>query len=132
MNCPKCKGDNVGHIAEDIIPCCECGAKLELQYWICVDCNMTYRVINGGYLDSFRIDHESLEVSARELGSAVQELNRMSEEKLEKELNAEVEPVSAMSDLIHYCVKCNHAFIQDKTAKDYKCPECGFEWEVLR
>jgi hypothetical protein len=132
MNCPKCKGENVGHIAEDVIPCCECGAKLELQYWICVGCNMTYRVINGGYLDSFRIDHDSLEVTARELGTAVQELSKASEEKLEKELNAESEPAKSMSDLVHHCLKCECTIVIDEGATDYKCPACGFEWEVLK
>ena len=132
MNCPKCNGDNVGNITEDIISCCECKAKLVIDYWICADCNMTFRMMNGGYLDSFRIDHEDIEMSARELGTAVQELSKINNESLEDSLSNECDEAMSMSDLVHSCVKCGEFFIESVRVKEFKCPHCGFEWEVLR
>lgn len=131
MKCPKCSGERVGNIAGDTIPCCECKTNLVIEYWLCADCNITFRMINGKYFDSFALDQGTIKASVRDLSQAVHEIGKGNKENMGKTALEDSKEMTSMTDMLHKCLKCGESFVQSEPCREYKCPHCGFEWEVL-
>ena len=121
MNCPECNNSDTVMLHEDPIECADCGSTMNIEYWVCNQCNYSFRTINGKFLDGNLITAESI-------GEAIEELMEVMDEDGEGESH-----VGSMLDLITPCVKCGEAMtVYDPEASEYECLICGFKWEILR
>ncbi len=115
MNCGHCSCENVVEMHNDPLVCDECGKNLGIGYYICHDCGFTFRTLNGKFLDG---NHPA------DFDQAIQELAESMEEMPKTE---------SMAELLCNCVKCGEPSCAPPVGEDlYRCPVCGFEWEILK
>jgi len=143
MECPGCEEDLGICMYKDKIICNDCGKEITISYNACRGCGFTWRDNNGRFMDGGVIDGESmvevlngLDVSIRTQPSMSLDDINVPPEMTENEIEALFESVAnermekSMSNMIHKCIKCGELAVPIDEF-NYKCPFCGFEWEIL-
>ncbi len=118
MECPNCKEDQAVVLHTDPITCGDCDSVVNIEYCVCMNCNYSFRLNNGIFMDGAPSGQNSVDEALAEIC-----------EKCDEELYNS--SVNSMSDLIHNCVKCGQPSAYVKNDYVYACSMCGFEWEIL-
>jgi len=116
MKCNNCGSENTKMLAEDLVVCNHCGEKLYISFWSCVDCSSVFRVQNGEYTDVFSISEASVNEICDNLCDA---------------LNDDDDVRFDMTEMLHTCIKCGSNSVFKSNENEFKCPDCGFSWEIL-
>lgn len=129
MECPNCKRNSGGIMYKDVITCGKCGEHIVMDYCSCHMCGYTWRLNNGEFFDGNMVDEEGLD-------QMLEEIKTLVDEELKDEVGYAIEKTESknnfsMSDMIHKCIRCGEIayLIGDY---NFKCPLCGFEWEILK
>jgi len=120
MKCPKCFTHGIITIHTEVIDCHDCGGKSNIEYCICTECEYSFRLNNGIFMDEMNMACEEDLIDA-----------------LEDIVGAfDVTPPvknTSMLDTLRPCVRCGELFVSaNSKGTHYKCASCNFEWEILR
>jgi len=142
MECPDCKEDLGICMYKDKAICNDCGKEITISSNACRGCSFTWRDNNGRFMDGNVIDEESIGEVLGGLDAIIKNQQSLLDdvdvppEMLENEIEAVFESVAdertkkSMSNMIHKCIKCGELAVPIDEF-NYKCPFCGFEWEIL-
>jgi len=141
MECPSCKEDLGICMYKDKVICNDCGKEIVISYNACRGCRFTWRDNNGKFMDGDVIDGEGLSDVLDGLdiiieGPSLEDVPPEAMLHLDKEIEAMCESVAdertekSMFGMIHKCIRCGEIAIPSDEF-NYKCPFCGFEWEIL-
>jgi len=115
MKCIGC-GKNSATIALiEAFPCRHCNGEIHLEYNVCQECGKAWKTVDGEFISGTMLFDTGL-------GEAYYG---------EEEMKDEEEKMSYMNDYIHKCLKCN-SIACEVEPNLYRCPICGFEWEVIK
>ena len=124
MNCPECNSENTLYMHEDPIPCTDCDSTVVVGYFMCTECNYSFRTANGKFLDgSYPAEVEQL------LNDLMDELNGSCSDHMCGGCSGC--DTESMMDTICNCARCGRPMLFSPNTTEYSCPYCGFEWEVL-
>ncbi len=116
MECPNCKKDTANIVHTDPIECFDCGSINKIEYCSCPECNYSFRLNNGKIIDGSVINYEMLDEAFEEIMDAVDQ---------------GIMDTGTMSDLLYKCIRCGSSTAYKSNDFEYRCPECGMEWEIL-
>lgn len=119
MKCINCKSDDVVVVLMEVFPCKYCGKNIEVEYVICRDCGVGWKSVNGEILSG---------TTLFDVG-----LNNIFDGGDETPLNMTpiINHKPHMTDYVYKCLRCQAVCYE--VEKDlYECPECGFQWNVVR
>lgn len=117
MNCVKCDSTNVTLIFNESIKCSHCNEEIVICVFICRDCGIMWRDIDGAVDDIISTQSPLKNVSV--------------EKMIETILSEQCDYVPlTMNECIHRCIKCN-SISYETSETTFRCPVCGFEWEVI-
>jgi DNA-directed RNA polymerase subunit RPC12/RpoP len=133
MNCPECSSKNTLYMHEDPIPCTDCDTTIVVGYFMCSECNYSFRTTNGKFLDG---------TYPVEMGQVIKDLldgmdlEDIARDIMDKDIGGGCDGcnrwgTAPMSDSICNCARCGQALILSSDLTEYSCPHCGFEWEIL-
>lgn len=121
MECIHC--ESVGKVfAEESYPCTHCGEKVIMEYYMCENCGLVWRTVDGA------VDQGSLFTEEDRCDFEVDGM-----EKALNELVVNRKDTPSMSECISRCLKCNVISYEVKEG-EFECsdPNCGFRWEVIK
>jgi len=115
MKCIGCGKDGAIIALIEAFPCRHCEGEIHLEYNVCRECGQSWKTVDGEFISKTMLFDMGL-------GEAYFEESDMKEEK-----------TPCMNDFIHKCLKCNTICCEiESNPSLYRCPACGFEWEVLK
>jgi predicted RNA-binding Zn-ribbon protein involved in translation (DUF1610 family) len=118
MNCPNCGGDNFTEFFTEDIVCAHCGENNKVYCYMCEDCAAMFKVSDGKLIEE--------SVVTEDYPGQIQLVSEL----VTTEFPVSSAP-SAMEDVIHKCLRCN-TISYEVSEGSFHCPECGFEWEVIK
>jgi len=120
MKCPKCSTHGIIAIHTEAIDCHGCGGKSNIEYCICTECEYSFRLNNGVFMDEMNMACEEDLVEAFEGLIDAFDVTPSSKNK-------------NMADMLQPCVRCGEFFVSANAKNThYRCASCDFEWEILR
>jgi hypothetical protein len=121
MECCVCKNKNAVIFSVEKVPCSHCGEDTEILYNMCDNCGAVWKSIGD----------EIVECITEKLSDEMKNLTDMFEDEVSSvrviDLNP---PKGTMCELVHKCLRCNTRSYEAGPGY-YRCPDCGFEWEVI-
>jgi uncharacterized Zn ribbon protein len=137
MICFKCNCGRDAAFFREEFPCDHCEELNLLEYNICPECGWMWRSVNGKPLEDSQLNIKDLgDFASVVLGQG----NEMTEEEINimENINEQLERIAkiddgeaTMSDYINKCLRCNSTAV-DVLDGQYKCTDCGFEWEIVK
>jgi len=118
MDCINCEGEGKVFAIESY-PCTHCGERLNMEYYMCADCGLVWRTIDGV------VDKDSLFTEEERVDFEVDGMERALNDLIQRR-----EPARSMNEFINRCLNCNALSYEVKQGS-YECSECGFRWEVI-
>ncbi len=118
MECTNC-GNEVEEFFSEEIECHSCHDLIVIGYYHCKECNTTWKAQDEVPIFSVNFNDAGFPEDVLELF-----------DKVEEEMT-KLEESNSMSELVHKCIGC-HAICYEVADGTYKCPECDFEWEVIK
>lgn len=131
MNCPKCGNENPITTCKDHIPCSSCKDTIVIKYYICTECSYSFRSANDEFIDGVSPDDINLsdiEHVLNDLMGGFGMCDCGDEDGCE---SCHSHGNDSILDSLFSCVKCGKSILLDPSETEYKCPHCGFEWEIL-
>lgn len=117
MQCLVCEDGESIIMSEDSIPC-KCGDIIIIEYHLCEECGAIWKMANGELIEDSLLSAENMDDMLTDMGSFI-----------EKNFNDDAN-FTTLGGYIHKCLDCGIiAYEMDEGV--YKCPGCGFEWEVI-
>ena len=142
MDCPIC-GTEAEIFMTEPIECMHCGEYTYIDYNRCTECNVVFKAVGE------KIDEDSIMKAPEDFLNTLDDVMSMafsekpeslSEEEFQNFIQnigddveiTELRPTkeSSMSSMIHKCLKCQAVAYETKEG-NYRCTDCGFEWEVV-
>ena len=121
MKCINCNND-VDEFYSEEFECPHCGDVIVLDYYHCTECGTMWKSQDDVPLFGVNLEDPSIPEDLLDL------FDKIEEELLKME---EAEEGGSMNAFVHRCISCNT--IAYEVAEDtYRCPECDFEWEVVK
>lgn len=141
MACEKCNYEGQTEFFREEFKC-DCGNINYITYHLCKECGWMWRELNGNVSDGSEVHFEQLSgfmdlVQESETGGymSIDDIddNIMNNLKKEAEKIARVQEgqTKSMADYVHRCLKCEQ-IVDEISPGVYRCPDCNFEWEVVR
>lgn len=119
MICCACDSDNTVIFSKEYIPCKHCGEDTDIIYGACNNCGAIWKSVDG----------QVIECIAKNIPSG--KLSEIIDSQPTAVQVIDLEPKKGtMSEMIHHCIRCDASAYEVGNGL-YKCPECGFEWEVI-
>lgn len=122
--CVECSGPYVEQFYEEIVPCKHCGEETTVEYYVCSECGIMWKEVDGEIIDTSKDAMANIDEFLDEAGNTDDVPGLFA-----KEITSAEAPKS-MQDMVHKCLKCKATAYEVGPAK-FKCPDCGFEWEIL-
>lgn len=119
MKCINCDNEVSEFFVEEI-ECCSCGDLITIEYYHCTSCNTIWKSQNDEVIFSVGLDKPPFPEEVIDLF-----------DKIEEEIDKTDREADSMSAFVHRCISCNTICFEVADGT-YRCPECGFEWEVVK
>ena len=137
MICFKCDSERDAAFFKETFPCSHCEKENLIEFNVCPDCGWMWRSINGIPSEDSIVHIGDLGEFASLMTGGIPEMTDK-EAIMMKNINEHLIKVSkmddgeaTMADYMHRCVQCQSTAV-DVINGEYKCTDCGFEWEIVK
>jgi hypothetical protein len=126
MKCLNCGEEDFDVFVTETFPCGKCGGSIVVEYNVCKNCGLMCKSVDGNLLTaSVFMPEEFSDEDIEEIFGFLNEPDMC----LNMDYTDDSEKIF-MGDYVHKCLKCN-TVCYEVDEGSFKCPKCGFEWEVV-
>lgn len=123
MRCIGCDSDDTVVVLMEIFPCKYCSGEIKIEYNVCKNCGVGWKTVDDEILSGTTFFDVGLDaIFDGDEDEVVFDMAPIIDHNKDK---------SHMADYVYKCLRCQ-AICYEKEEDLYECPECGFQWEIVR